>query len=57
MQEYTVYFPLSRITNRNNVAGAIAARSSVDAPDYNTKPTDCQYAQTVSTASASSGAT
>ena len=56
-QEYTVYFPLSRVTNKANVAGALARGSSVDAPDYNSAPTDCQYAQSVSTASASSGST
>ena len=51
-----MYFPLARITNINNIAAATAAGGSVTAPGYSAKPVDCQYAATVATTSASTGA-
>ena len=50
-QAYTVYFPLTRITNVNNIAAAAAAGSSVLAPGYFNQPSDCSYATSVSTQS------
>ena len=52
LQAYTVYFPLTRITNVNNIRGATAAGSSVLAAGYSNQPSDCSYANsTVATQS------
>ena len=51
MQDYSVFFPLIRVTNINNIRGAAAAGSSVLQPGYFNQPTDCSYSQTVTTAS------
>ena len=50
VQEYTVYFPLTRNTNVNNIR---AAGNNVTTIDYLEKPSDCQYNLTSSVASSS----
>ncbi|KAK9792762.1 hypothetical protein WJX73_009655 [Symbiochloris irregularis] len=51
---YQVYFPLTRVTNVNNIRAAAARGSSVLAPGYTNQPSDCQYAQPAGQVSAQS---
>ena len=40
---YTVYFPLTRVTNVNNIQAVTAAGGNVLAAGYKNQPSDCQY--------------
>lgn len=48
-----MFFPLTRNTNINNIKAAGSA-DIITTEDYLTKPTDCTYADTVSTSSVGS---
>lgn len=54
LQDYTIFFPLTRNTNINNIRAAGSANVTTVA--YMTAPSDCQYtnSSSVSTNSASS---